>query len=87
MSAILYYLGLIVYLTQVISHTLTSIINPGIPSRENFISNYVKQKSFDIKATKESGYKICGICNIIVHERKNVSHCEDCDICVEGKKL
>ena len=87
MSLILYYIGLIVYLTQTISHILTACINPGIPSREHFITNYVKETSMNLKRSKESGYKICRICNIIVHERKNVAHCEDCNICCEGKIL
>lgn len=84
LSDFLYYLGLTIYLTQTISHTLTACINPGIPSREHYITKYVKETSLSIKRSKESGYKICRICNIIVHERNDVAHCEDCNICVEG---
>lgn len=79
-----YYMGLVIYLSQAISHVLTATINPGIPSREYYISNYVRNVSSTVKRRKESGYKMCKICNIIVHERKNVCHCEDCNICVEG---
>jgi hypothetical protein len=77
-------LGISIYLSQIISHLLTAVINPGVPSREYFISSYVKEKALSLKSNRDSGYKICKICNIIVHERKNVSHCEDCNICVEG---
>ncbi len=85
LPSIFYYLGTTVYLSQVISHVLTCTINPGVPSRDHYITSYVKIKALEAKSYKESGYKICRDCNIIVHERKNVAHCPDCDLCVEGK--
>jgi hypothetical protein len=82
---IFYYLGTGVYLTQVISHSLTVLINPGVPSRNHHITNYARVKALELKNSRQSGYKICKECNIIVHERKNVAHCHDCEICIEGK--
>ncbi len=77
------YLGVAIYLTQTISHILTACLNPGIPSRDYYVSNFVRKGI----SKKNSEYKMCKICNIIIHERRNVSHCEDCNICIEGKFL
>ncbi len=77
-------MGVTIYLSQTISHLLTALMNPGIPSREHYVTNYVKETSINLKRKKENGYKICRICNIIVHDRRNVSHCEECNICCEG---
>jgi len=82
-----FYLGTIVYITQIVSHFSTVVINPGIPSRDHYITTYAKEKALELKSPRESGYKICKECNIIVHDRKNVAHCYDCNICVEGKNL
>ncbi len=82
-----YYLGTLVYITQIVSHLLTVIINPGVPSRDHYITTYAKDKALELKSPRESGYKICKECNIIVHDRKNVAHCYDCNICVEGNQF
>jgi hypothetical protein len=82
---VLSYIGFCIYLTQTVSHVLTACLNPGIPSRENYITTHVKEKEIDMG--KREGYKICKHCNIIVHERYNVSHCDECALCCEGKYI
>ncbi len=84
-----YSFGLIIYLTQGISHLITACINPGIPSREYYLSNFInKRKTITtLKHLKDEGYKICKICNIIVHNYEAVIHCDDCCVCVKGKYI
>lgn len=38
-----------------------------------------------VNNVKLEKYRICKLCNIVVLVDNNVIHCEDCDICVEGK--
>lgn len=80
---ILFYISLIAYLMQTISHLITACVNPGIPSRDSYVNNYVKEKA-ERKINKENGYSLCKVCNIIVHKAKDVAHCEDCNVCVES---
>lgn len=72
------YIGVATFFLQVFSHAFTALINPGIPSRDFYVSN-------NRDLLDKAGYKVCKICNIVVHVNQNVSHCEDCNICVEGK--
>lgn len=41
---------------------------------------YTNTDSFD-------KYKICKICNIYVPPDTTVTHCEECNICIHGKKI
>ena len=52
------------------------VVNPGIPS---------EKKHYDINDLNFN-YKQCKICNCIYHKDdfKNVSHSDECGICVEG---
>jgi hypothetical protein len=84
------YIGLIIYLIQNSSQLYCTMINPGIPSRNNYLSEeviftmYRYMKENNIKFDK---YRVCGICNILVFIEQQVIHCEDCNICVEGKLM
>jgi hypothetical protein len=73
----------IIWIIQFFSHLSTALLNPGIPSRRNYLPDFKKENNIDL-TKKNNDYKICKICNIIVNEKDNVCHCEDCDICIIG---
>lgn len=85
---IMKWVGIVIYVLQVTSQVLTTIINPGIPHRNNYVSDGVMEtihqhmKENNMKFDK---YRVCKGCNILVNIDQNVTHCEDCDICVEGR--
>ena len=84
------YLGLIIYLIQILSHIFTSIINPGIPHRNNYISESVMEILYNSMKLSELNfrkYKICKICNILVNSEDHVVHCEDCGVCIKSKYI
>ena len=64
------------YLFFSICYFLLMVVNPGIPS---------EKKHYDINDLN-SNYRQCKICNCIYHKDdfKNVNHCKDCGICIEG---
>lgn len=72
-NSILFFFG---YIFFAISYFLLMVVNPGIPSQK---------KDFDINELNYN-YIQCKICNCIYHknELKNVNHCQECGICVEG---
>ena len=62
------------FFTYFISYTIIFLINPGIPKYdENAILGKPREK-----------YSICKRCGIWRCLEKNVYHCFDCDICIEG---
>lgn len=81
------YCGVIVYILQVISQTHCTLSNPGIPHRNNYVSDSVMHmiyqgvKSNHVRFDK---YRVCKRCNILVTLDQHVTHCEECNICVEG---
>ncbi len=64
------------YLIFMISYLTTMLINPGIPERK-YYSDYIKNKNII-----NDNWRCCYKCNIIVPKEYNISHCDDCDICV-----
>lgn len=58
-------------------------MNPGIPSRKSYLPEYIKLNNIDLNK-KNPDLQICRLCNIIVHKKEMVSHCEECDICCIG---
>jgi len=82
------YIGISIYLIQSISQIYTMLINPGIPNKNNYISEnvlqiiYLNMKMSGITFEK---YRTCKVCNILVNKDDNVIHCDDCDICVKGR--
>ena len=81
------YIGNTIYVLQVISQIYTTIINPGIPHRNNYISEdvmetiYQNMKMNDVNLEK---YRVCRQCNILVMTEQKITHCEECDICISG---
>lgn len=69
------YFGLLIYFIQFSSYTYTAFANPGIPSKSMSSSNRQLVKNF----------RICNVCNVVMNLDDNTSHCEDCNVCVEGK--
>jgi len=82
------YLGMIIYLIQILSLISTSLINPGIPHRSNYLSESiitVLSNSMKLSELKFRKYKVCKVCNILVNSYDEVIHCEDCGICIKSK--
>ena len=74
-TSMLYIMGYIIFAA---CYILLMILNPGIPT---------EKKHFDINDLNFN-YRQCKICNCIYHKDdfKNVNHCQQCGICVEGCK-
>jgi hypothetical protein len=67
-------LGIILTLIFQFFYTITFLINPGYPK------NTIQRQTGEPREK----YKFCGECKFWVEVEKNVNHCYDCDICVEG---
>jgi hypothetical protein len=61
------------------AYILTAFVNPGLP-KKNLSLKYCN--SVDYK-----NFRVCGICNTIMNLDEGTSHCEDCNVCVEGKNI
>ena len=84
---IMKYIGLTIYIVQVLSQTICTLANPGIPHRNNYVSDSVMHTIYQsIKSNylKFERYRVCKRCNILVTLDQQVTHCEECNICVEG---
>lgn len=85
---ILKLIGVSIYIIQVFSQVTCTLINPGIPHRNNYVSDSIMHTIYqNIKYNnyKFDKYRVCKICNILVSVEQDVTHCEECNICVEGK--
>ena len=73
LNLVLFFFG---YVFFAVSYILLMVVNPGIPC---------EKKNYDIDDLNYN-YIQCKICNCIYHknEFKNVNHCQECGICVEG---
>jgi len=81
------YSGFAIYFIQITSHSICSIINPGLPHRNNYISDSVMQilyNNMKLSGLTFEKYKICKICNILVNTDDHVIHCEECQVCVKS---
>ena len=76
LNKIILLLGILIYLSFVIFHLTTSLINPGLPTKEYFLEN------FNMNDNKIKNYVICKKCKVIMDLDKGTEHCIDCDICV-----
>jgi hypothetical protein len=84
-----FYLALISeinYILQFVFHALTSIVDPGIPNRKYICPLEIVEngKINEDKKEEYKHHKICLTCNIIVENDKEISHCEECNICIEN---
>jgi hypothetical protein len=81
------YIGIIIYLSQLITQFYTALINAGIPDKNNYLSSGV-MKTLELGSiydkSLEDKYLICHHCNILTKMKKDPFHCPDCNICVEG---
>lgn len=81
------YIGLSIFIIQTLSQIFTMLINPGIPNKNNYISDSVMQiiyQNMKLSGLTFDKYRICKICNILVSKEDSVIHCDDCNICVKG---
>jgi len=84
---VLKYIGLGIFIVQNLSQIYTSLINPGVPHKNNYISDSVMQiiyKNMKLSGVSFNKYRVCKICNILVNKDDYVIHCDECNICVEG---
>ena len=66
-------IGIIIYLIFFISYTYTFLINPGYP----------KHDIDSRRGEPRNIFTYCRLCKIWVNIKKNTSHCEICNICIE----
>ena len=71
-------IGIIIYILFVFFHLITSLINPGLPTKDYFLEN------FNMAESKSENYVICKKCKVIMDLDQGTEHCVDCDICVMG---
>ena len=70
---------IIIFVSQISSYTYTFLVNPGIPRKnDNF-------KLEDSENNLKQGYKFCNQCKIILKLDSNTNHCQDCNVCIEGR--
>ena len=73
------YMLTVFYLMNFLNHMYIVLINPGIPSPQNYSKNCLKI----IKEEDKKYFEVCEICNIIVDCSDDVRHCTECNICVK----
>lgn len=84
------YTGMLIYFLQVLSQTYTTLRNPGIPHRNNYVSDTIMHTIYQnirYNNYKFDKYRICKACNILVNTDQKVTHCEECNICYEGNRI
>jgi hypothetical protein len=73
---------LLIWIIQSSSYVYTAISNPGIPKREmNFYLKELQPRD----GLKTANFRICSVCNFIMNLDENTEHCDDCNVCIEGK--
>ena len=78
LNKIILIIGIIIYISFILFHLTTSLINPGLPTKELFLENFKMAKS------GLENYVICKKCKVIMDLDKGTEHCVDCDICIMG---
>ena len=68
------------FLIFLISYLTTSLINPGIPTREYYSRHFIKNNP-DLPS---SSVVKCSRCNIVVPKHFRISHCNTCQVCVKN---
>lgn len=72
------FLGVTTYLVFSVSYLLTALSNPGIP-RKNLWVNKNASTNNNFK-----NFRICPECKVIMNLDENTTHCDDCEVCIEG---
>jgi hypothetical protein len=70
-------LGMLIYMAQIASYTITFLKNPGIPKKRKQLRRMPKKI--------DKGYKYCDQCHIVINLEEQTSHCDDCNVCIIGK--
>jgi hypothetical protein len=74
--------GEVNYIVFMASYVYTALVNPGIPKKDLWIKNVSINDAF--QSNKIQNYRICSICQLIMNIDENTTHCDDCEICIEG---
>ena len=81
-------IALFVFLFQFITQSFCTLNNPGIPHRNNFISEriiHLISQGLQDNPNYLNNYRICKKCNIIIPTDTPITHCDICNICCESK--
>ena len=74
-------IGVFIYVTQIGSYTYVFMKNPGIHL------DILKSGDTIQPERLEKGFKYCDGCHIIIWKDDEVTHCDDCNVCVIGKLI
>ena len=78
------WLLILIYINCFLCHMFIYLFNPGIPSINHFLKNFLKsEKYMKMNEERKKDYYTCEICNIIFKYTEDIDHCEECDICVK----
>jgi hypothetical protein len=72
-NIILYILGVLLSISQLISYVLTTFLNPGLPLLD-----------YELNSENSAIYKKCKDCKLLLNKELYYYHCRDCDVCIEG---
>jgi len=67
------------YVFHVFCYTYTAIINPGIPSKNKRLE-YLNSELND-----NYQIQVCNICRVTINSKEKITHCFDCNVCIESK--
>ena len=70
-------IGIVILSIQVVCSLLTFLVNPGMIKPEP-----IKKETLEM--IKDNIIAYCSKCKIIKKRYRNIYHCTDCDVCVEG---
>lgn len=76
LSNVLFMIGIGLYILQFMSYSYTSLINPGLPNKEQQIAKLPKKMNDE--------YRFCDQCLIKSKTEENVFHCLECNVCILG---
>lgn len=81
MFILFFLINQLLYVVFVISFSLTVFKNPGIPSKDYFLSDNMFT---DLSISYSKDYLICFTCNVYVRETTKIGHCSFCKVCIIG---
>jgi hypothetical protein len=81
-------MGFITYFLFFTSYLLTGILNPGIPKKNLWLNEFSNYKDLkDIENEVGPNYRICQKCSVVMVVPNGTYHCDECEVCIEGKLL
>ena len=75
--------SLAIYAIFLISFLITFLTNPGIPTRDLYLSKEIRN-IINRDTESNEGYLTCNICNVFVKSDIKIGHCLSCKICILG---